>query len=322
MPKVAESKTRGTRRSAAFRPVHSALPLETIIEKSEAVAISNRDRVLFPEAGITKGQLAEYYKTVAPAMLPWCIRRPISIIRCPQGRTKKCFFQRHDSGSFGANVKHVVIREKDGSAEPYLYIENEAGLLTCVQMDTIEFHGWGARVEDVERADRLVFDLDPDEGLDFQAVKSAAFDIREALASIGLKTFPLVTGGKGIHVIAPLTPEAEWPTIKEFAKRFAQTVATTQPDRFTAALSKAKRGGKIFIDYLRNQRGATAVVPYSARARPNAPVTAPLTWDELQDIDKSSHWHVADARLLVKRAGSKGLLTWGRADQKLPKSRA
>jgi bifunctional non-homologous end joining protein LigD len=252
-------------------------------------------------------------------MLPWTVERPISLIRCPQGRAKKCFFQKHDAGSFGDAVKHVAIREKDGTSEPYLFIENDVGLQTCVQMGTIEFHGWGSRIEDVEKADRLVFDLDPDEGLDFKAVKAAAFDFRKSLADIGLQTFPMVTGGKGVHVIAPLTPDAEWPQAKDFALRFANAVAATAPDRFTAALSKAKRGGKIFVDYLRNQRGATAVMPYSVRARPNAPVAVPLSWEELRDIDKPSHWHVGDARTLVKHAASNALRGWGRADQRLPK---
>jgi bifunctional non-homologous end joining protein LigD len=284
-----------------------------------SVTISNRDRVLFPESGITKGVLADYYETVAEIMLPWASERPISLIRCPQGRAKKCFFQKHDAGSFGDAVKHVAIREKDGTTEPYLFIENTAGLLTCVQMGTIEFHGWGSRIEDVEKADRLVFDLDPDEGLDFTHVVRAALDFRKALAGIGIKTFPMVTGGKGVHVIAPLTPKAEWPEVKAFALRFAQALAAHEPQRFTAALSKAKRGGKIFIDYLRNQRGATAVMPYSARARPGAPVAAPLSWDELRAIDSPAHWHVGDAKALRKRASAKALKDWGRAEQTLPK---
>jgi bifunctional non-homologous end joining protein LigD len=258
--------------------VEKAIPVETAATPaSSTVSISNRDRVFFPESGVTKGDLADYYLTIAAAMLPWSAERPISLIRCPQGRAKKCFFQKHDAGSFGDKVKHVAIREKDGTSEPYLFIENVEGLLTCVQMGTIEFHGWGARVEDVEKADRLVFDLDPDESLGFDAVVRAAFEFRELLTKIGLVTFPMVTGSKGVHVIAPLTPRAEWPAVKDFARRFAQTVAAKHPDRFTAALSKAKRNGRIFVDYLRNQRGATAVMPYSVRARPGAPVAVPLS---------------------------------------------
>lgn len=299
--------------------VEKAASVVSVASKNQPVTISNRDRVLFPESGVTKGVLADYYQAVSEIMLPWTVERPISLIRCPQGRAKKCFFQKHDAGSFGDAVKHVAIREKDGTSEPYLFIENDIGLLTCVQMGTIEFHGWGSRIEDVEKADRLVFDLDPDEGLDFKAVKAAAFDFRKSLAGIGLQTFPMVTGGKGVHVIAPLSPDAEWPAVKDFALRFANAVAATAPDRFTAALSKAKRGGKIFVDYLRNQRGATAVMPYSVRARPNAPVAVPLSWDELREIDKPSHWHVGDTKALIKHAGSKALRGWGRADQRLPK---
>ncbi|AHE52138.1 DNA ligase D [Sphingomonas sanxanigenens] len=283
-----------------------------------SVKISNRERVIFPEGKLTKGQLADYYEIVAPIMLPWAGSRPISLVRCPQGRSKKCFFQKHDAGSFGDDVKQVGIREKDGHDEPYLYVDTPAGLLTCVQMGTIEFHGWGARIEDVEKADRLVFDLDPDEGLDFQDVVSAAFHVQDVLAQMGLTTFPMVTGGKGVHVIAPLTPSAEWPVVKDFAHRFALALAQAEPARFTAALAKAKRTGKIFIDYLRNQRGATAVMPYSARTREYAPISVPLTWEELRDLDKPSHWHIGDAAEMVKRAASKNLAHWGRADQILP----
>ncbi|MBZ9848064.1 DNA ligase D [Mesorhizobium sp. CA14] len=285
---------------------------------TSAVAISNRGRVIYPESNITKGQLADHYSEVAAIMLPWAASRPISLVRCPQGRAKKCFFQKHDAGSFGDKVHHVGITEKDGHEEPYLYVDDAEGLLTCVQMGTIEFHGWGARIEDVEKADRLVFDLDPDEGLDFEAVRAAAFQFRDILKSIGLTTFPMLTGGKGVHVIAPLTPQAEWPEVKAFASGLAQAVAHSDPSHFTAVMSKAKRKGRIFVDYLRNQRGATAIMPYSARSRPGAPVAAPVTWAEMKTIDTPSHFHVGDAPELKKRAASKALADWGRADQFLP----
>ncbi|WP_137787795.1 DNA ligase D [Sphingomonas sp. 3P27F8] len=283
-----------------------------------AVKISNCDRVLYPESNVTKGAVADHYEAVAPIMLPWIGSRPISLVRCPQGRAKKCFFQKHDAGSFGDAVRHVAIAEKDGHEEPYLYIDTPDGLMTCVQMGTIEFHGWGARIEDVEKADRLVFDLDPDVGLDFEAVRSAAFKFRDILKSIGLETFPMVTGGKGVHVIAPLTPRAEWPEVKDFAHRLAMAVAQSDPDNFTAALPKVQRKGRIFVDYLRNQRGATAVMPYSVRSREGAPVAAPISWKEMETIDTPAHWHVGDAPELIKRAASKALAGWGRASQELP----
>jgi bifunctional non-homologous end joining protein LigD len=325
-----EMTNEGTLRHPSYLGLRDDKKAEAVVLEVEApvaeiaapatsrVKVSNRDRVIFPESSITKGELADYYAAVAPVMLPWCGSRPISLVRCPQGRAKKCFFQKHDAGSFGDTVKHVGILEKDGHEEPYLFIDTADGLLTCVQMGTIEFHGWGARIEDVEKADRLVFDLDPDEGLDFEAVRKAAFHFRDILKSIGLETFPMVTGGKGIHVIAPLVPKAEWPEVKSFAHRLAQAVAQADPENFTAALPKVQRKGRIFVDYLRNQRGATAVMPYGVRARPEAPVAAPITWKEMETIDKPSHFHIGDAAELMKRAGSKALSGWGRADQVLP----
>ena len=245
-------------------------------DEEEAVKISNRDRVIFPESGQTKGELADYYAAVAPIMLPWAANRPLSLVRCPQGRAKKCFFQKHDSGSFGPHVHHVPIVERKGETEDYLYVDSIAGLLACVQMGTIEFHGWGSKVDKVEHPDRLVFDLDPDVGLDFAAVRDAARRIRELMSDLGLKSFPLLTGGKGIHVVIPLDRTADWPEVKSFADRFSRAVAEAEPERFTANIRKVQRKGRIFLDWLRNQRGATAVLPYSARAREGAPVAAPI----------------------------------------------
>ena len=282
------------------------------------VEISSRDRVVFPESGQTKGQLADYYAKVAGIMLPFAAQRPISLVRCPQGRAKKCFFQKHDSGGFGDGVHSVPIAEKDGGTEDYLYVEDARGILQCVQMGTIEFHGWGSRSTDVEAPDRMIFDLDPDEGLDFGDVKSAASDIRARLADIGLVSFAMVSGGKGIHVIVPLNTGHDWAAHKDFARRFAEALSTAEPDRFTATMSKAKRKGRIFIDWLRNQRGSTAVLPFSARARANAPVAAPIGWDELDDLENAHPWSIDDADTLVERSTGKALAGWGFADQALP----
>ena len=291
-------------------------------QRTEAVAgpiaITNPGRLIFPEAKITKGDLAAYYNRIAPLILAWMANRPISLVRCPQGRAKKCFFQKHDAGSFGAAVHHVPIREKDGSEEPYLYVIDTAGMIACVQMGTIEFHGWGSKVDDVERPDRLVFDLDPDEGLGFDAVVGAAFHVRKQLEELGLRTFPMVTGGKGIHIIAPLKREAAWPEVKSFAERFSRALAQAEPDRFTATMSKAHRKGRIFIDWLRNQRGATAIMPYSARARPNAPVAVPVSWQELRTMKNAAEWHIGRAEEMLDHARSTGLTGWGLADQALP----
>ena len=294
------------------------MPVEEAVQGEPLVKITNPDRVIFPESKGTKGDLAAYYQAIGPLILPWAAHRPISLVRCPQGRGKQCFFQKHDSGSFGEHVRHVPVREKDGGTEDYLYVEDVAGLLACVQMGTIEFHGWGSRVEDIEKPDRMIFDLDPDVGLDFADVKKAAQDIRTMLADIGLVSFAMLSGGKGVHVIVPLMPEAEWPTVKDFSHRFAEALAQAEPDRFVANMAKAKRVGRIFIDYLRNQRGATAVVPYGARARENAPVAAPVSWDELDDFDKASAFTIRDAKKLLARASAKALKGWGQAEQRLP----
>ena len=286
--------------------------------KASSVKITHPDRLIFPDSTVTKGDLAAFYEAMAPVALQWIANRPISLVRCPQGRGKHCFFQKHDAGSFGEHVKHVKIKEKDGSVEPYLYVEDADGLLQCVQMGTIEFHGWGSSVADVEKPDRLVFDLDPDEGLGFAEVKKAAAEIKSHLAEIGLVSFAMVSGGKGVHVVVPLTPQAEWPAVKDFADRFCQAMAQAEPDRFTATMSKAKRKGKIFLDWLRNQRGATAVMPYTARARARAPVAVPVTWAELGDLDTPAKWHVGDQDELLRRASSKDLAGWGVARQVLP----
>ena len=283
-----------------------------------SVEISSRDRVIFPESGETKGDLADYYEAVAPIMLPFAAERPLSLVRCPQGRAKKCFFQKHDNGGFGDGVKAVPIKEKDGSREDYIYVAQARGLLQCVQMGTIEFHGWGARTSAVEKPDRMVFDLDPDEGLDFADVQEAAMDLRKHLADIGLTSFAMVTGGKGVHVVVPLTPGHSWDDHKSFAERFAKALAQAEPERFTATMSKEKRKGRIFIDWLRNQRGSTAVMPYSARARENAPVAAPVAWNELAKMKDARGFTIADAKKLMDRARSKSLAGWGFADQHLP----
>jgi len=286
--------------------------------RNSAITITNPDRVIFPESGETKGDLAAYYEAIAPLMLPFAANRPVSLVRCPQGRAKKCFFQKHDSGSFGPHVHHVPIVEKDGGAEDYLFVTDADGILACVQMGTIEFHGWAARADDVEHPDRLIFDLDPDEGLGFDAVTHAARDIRRQLSDLGLVSFAMLSGGKGVHVVVPLTPGHDWEAHKDFAKRFAEALSLAEPERFVATMSKAKRKGRIFIDWLRNQRGSTAVVPYSARARAGAPVAVPIGWDELNGMENAHSYTIHDAARLIERAGQKRLHDWGFAAQTLP----
>jgi bifunctional non-homologous end joining protein LigD len=274
--------------------------------------------VIYPEDGVTKGELADYYSLIEPLIMIDAAKRPMTLIRCPAGRTGECFFQKHDKGTFGRHVKQIPIEESDGAVEDYLYLDDIKGLLACVQMGTIEFHGWGSRVDKVEYPDRLVFDLDPDVGLDFNKVKAAAVRLKALLEDLGLKSFPLLSGGKGIHVVVPLDASKDWPAVKSFAERFSRAIAEAEPDMFTANIRKAQRKGRIFLDWLRNQRGATAVMPYSARAREGAPVSAPVTWDELDRYDSGHHFSIRDADELLDRASSKALAGWGKAKQALP----
>ena len=316
----------GSVRHASFiglrsdKPASAVKPekVEHVTNAVEPVTISSRERVIFPGSGETKGDLADYYSAVAALMLAFAANRPVSLLRCPQGRSGKCFFQKHDSGTFGDHVHHVPIAEKDGGMEDYLYVTDSAGLLACVQMGTIEFHGWGSRADAVEAPDRMIFDLDPDEGLEFTAVKSAAKHIHDRLADIGLISFAMLSGGKGLHVIVPLTPGHSWDTHKDFAKRFPEALSLAEPERFIATMSKAKRKGKIFIDWLRNQRGATAVLPYSARSRDNAPVAVPIAWGELGAMENAHPYSIGDVERLQARAHGKGLAGWGFAEQVLP----
>ncbi len=282
------------------------------------IEISSPERIIYPELGLTKKDLADYYATVDPLIMIDAAKRPMTLIRCPGGRTGECFFQKHDKGTFGPHVKQIPIEEKDGEFEDYLYFDDIRGLLASVQMGTIEFHGWGSRINKVEYPDRLVFDLDPDVGLDFERVKEAAVRLRGLLQDLGLKSFPLLSGGKGIHVVVPLDSSKDWPTVKSFADRFSRAIAEAEPKMFTANIRKVERKGRIFLDWLRNQRGATAVMPYSARAREGAPLAAPVAWEELDRYDSGHHFSIRDARELLDRAASKRLAGWGKAKQALP----
>jgi len=313
----------GLREDKAPEEVVQERPVEPPMAAGDAakpfgIAISHPDRLVFPEAKLTKGDLARYYAAVAEPMLRWLAGRPVSLVRCPQGRAKHCFFQKHDAGSFGEHVDHVPIREKNGKTEDYLVVNDGPGLLTCVQMGTIEFHGWGAPADDVERPDRMVFDLDPDVGLDFEDVRHAAAQLRDLLGEMGLASFPMVSGGKGLHVVVPLDRSADWPKVKDFASRFSRAVAEAYPKRFTPNMRKTERTGRIFLDWLRNERGATAVLPYSARARETAAVAAPVTWEEASNLDNAHPFTIRDSAQLLERAASRALRGWGEAEQALP----
>ncbi len=309
-PKATKAKA-SPRASKAKKAKHA-------VAEDFGIEISSPDRVIFPELGLTKKDLADYYATIEPLIMVDAADRPMTLIRFPSGRTGESFFQKHDKGTFGPHVKQIPIEEKDGHFEDYLYFDDIRGLLACVQMGTIEFHGWGSKVEKVEYPDRLVFDLDPDVGLDFGNVKEAALLLRELLKGLGLESWPLLSGGKGLHVVVPLDASEDWPTVKSFAERFSRAISEAEPKMFTANIRKEQRKGRIFLDWLRNQRGATAVLPYSARGREGAPVAAPVTWAELDKYDSGHHFSIRDVDELLKRAKSKALAGWGQATQALP----
>ena len=303
----AKSNTASSARRKAAPPNKPA-PRKTVrssasdgAEEIEGVRVSHPDKVLFAAQDVTKRQLIDHYLSIADAMLPHIVNRPISLVRCPQGSGHQCFFQKHASDGFPEQFKPIRIREKSGS-DTYFYIEDERGLVAAVQVGVLELHLWCCHVEDVEQPDRLIFDFDPDEGLDFSHVKQAAKDMRSRLKDIGLESFPMVTGGKGVHVVVPLTPGHSWDQHREFAEALARVMAQEQPDRFVANMSKAKRKGKIFVDYLRNQRGATAISPFSTRARPGAYVAMPVTWQKLARLDNAHPVAVGEAAKFLGRS--------------------
>jgi bifunctional non-homologous end joining protein LigD len=275
----------------------------------------------YPKPDISVTATTTYYEIVAPLMLPFLDGRLLNLFRCREG---KCFFQRNREhppagDAFAEPIRFVPVAQKNGRTEDYLYVEDAAGIVACARADTVEFHGWGSRAGDVERPNRLVIDLDPDERLAFERVRDSAFQLRRSLEALGLISFAMLTGGKGIHVVVPLTPEAQWPEVRAFAKALCTALAEADPGRFTVALPKAQRRGRIFLDFLRNQRTATAILPYSARARAGSPVASPVSWDELRRIERSDHFSILDAAKLLRRAKQRALAGWGVAEQTLPR---
>ena len=242
------------------------------------VRLTSPDKVLYPDQGITKSELADYYVAVAKWMLPHVALRPVTMVRCPTGAEKKCFYQRHAASGVLPQLREIAV---PGFDELYLYIEDVAGLVAMVQMGTLEIHPWGVRIEKPDRPDRIIFDLDPAEELGFADVVRAALEVRERLEAIGLRSFVKTTGGKGLHVVVPIAPEHDWRDAKAFAKSFSEAMAADSPDRYLTRIAKAERVGRIFIDYLRNDPTSTAVGPYSTRSRPGAPVATPLEWEEV-----------------------------------------
>lgn len=244
----------------------------------KGVRLTHADKVLFAEQGITKRDVADYLLAVAPRLLPHVKDRLISLVRCPDGQGAPCFFQRHDMAGFGDHVHGFADRK---GRDDYIYIDTPEGLVSLAQMGVLEIHLWGSHVGSVEKADRIVFDLDPAPDVPFAAVRDAARRMRDVLAALDLKSYAMLTGGKGVHVVAPIRAEHDWPVVKDFVRTLSQRMAAERPDAYVATMTKAKRTGRIFIDFFRNDRAATAIAPYSPRARVGAPLAWPVSWSAL-----------------------------------------
>ncbi|HET6351780.1 MAG TPA: DNA ligase D [Coriobacteriia bacterium] len=265
------------------------------------VTLSNPDRVLWPDAGVTKSALAEYYERVAPLMLPHVAQRPLSLVRCPTGYTGECFYQKHIDHFPKAVGTVGVFEPESDKTMPYACIKDFAGIVGLVQMGVLEIHPWGSRADQIEKPDRLIFDLDPDPELPWSVVAGTALLLRVELARLGLESWVKSTGGKGLHVVVPVRRRHDWTASKDFCHAFVEHIVRIEPRLFTSNMNKAKRTGKVFIDYLRNARGATAVAPYSTRARPGAPVAVPMSWNELEGTESRPEFTVINAAEWLER---------------------
>ncbi|MGD9644709.1 MAG: non-homologous end-joining DNA ligase [Pirellulales bacterium] len=264
------------------------------------VRMTHPHKVLYPEQGLTKLDLARYYDEVAEWMLPHVVDRPLALLRCPSGNHKSCFFQKHPGAGSSEQLSEVNVAEQ-GAAEYHLALDDAAGLTALVQMGVLEIHVWGSRCDRLDRPDRLVFDLDPDPSVAWRVVVAAARETRLLLQELGLESFLKTTGGKGLHVVVPIERRTPWDEARAFCQAVAELMVAAAPNRYVATMSKAARRGRIFVDYLRNTRGATAIAPYSTRAKAGAKVSVPIAWDELDDKLHSDHYDVHSVVARLKR---------------------
>ena len=291
------------------RPAHDKTPddlsrdhagYDARTQQLAGVRLTHPEKVVYPDNGISKLDLAMYYRSVSGWLLPHLQHRPLVIVRCPEGQAKECFFQKHPGMGTPTNLRRIPIEEKK-RRENYLIVDDVEGLISLAQVGALELHAWGSREDKLESPDRLIFDLDPAEGVPWKTVVDSALQIRDFLEQLGLTSFVKTTGGKGLHLVIPILRRHDWDEVKDFCKQVAVMVERAAPRQFTSNMSKAARAGRIFIDYLRNGRGATAIVPYSPRSRPGAPVSTPLTWEELSPRIPSNHFTI---RNILERLSS------------------
>ena len=280
------------------------------------VRVSSPGRVLFDELGLTKAALARYYEAVADWILPDLRGRPLSLVRCPQGPGEGCFYQKHIDAAWSDEIERVAVPESDGEGI-YAVAGTAGALVGLVQKGVIELHVWGSTTRDLGKPDRMVFDLDPDPGVPWREVMAAARLTRERLEALGLESFAKTSGGKGLHVVVPLSARHGWDEVKEFSRAVAEEMARDEPHRFTAKMAKRERSGKIFIDYLRNGPGATTIAAYSVRARVGAPVSTPLHWDEVGGRMRPSSFHAGNIVRRLRGLRSDPWKTFRRTSQNL-----
>lgn len=305
---MSATATARARRSASSRPSKQE-PLP--------VHLTHADKVLDESSGVTKEALAHYYWEVSAYMLPHIADRPLTLVRCVEGSGKPCFYQKHRNQMTRAFDSVDVLNRKTGAHEPYITLSTRESIVQLAQIGVLEVHPWGSHNQDLERPDRIVIDLDPDSSIDWPTLAASAKLVRKRFHALGLQSFLKTTGGKGLHVIVPIRAEQEWPAIKKFAHAFVLAMEKDNPHRFLTKMSKAARAGKIFLDYLRNDRGATAVAPFSPRARAGLPVSVPLRWSEL-DADEPPRFHVSDLQSWRKRLARDPWKAMFQLDQRLP----
>ena len=291
----------GLLRHASFRGLREDKPAREVVREAAApakppaqVRLSHPERVYWPEAGVTKQGLADWYAEAWPRMAPHLVNRPVALLRCPGGWKAQCFFQKH---AWKGQAREIMTftDPQDAVDDPLIAVDGLPGLIGMVQGGALEIHTWQSTLADLERPDQIVMDLDPGEGIVWEDIIAAARDVRERLEAAGLAAFVKSSGGKGLHVVAPLRPAAGWDAVKDFAAEMARTMAADAPERYVATITKSKRSGRILIDYLRNGRNNTAIAPYSTRARSGAPVSMPLAWDELGPEIGPAHFTVTNA---------------------------
>ena len=282
-------------------------------ETRAGVAVTNLDRIVFPDAAVTKRELFDYYEAVAPLMLPYLDRRLLTLVRHPKGLGGDAFFQKHGGTGTPGIVPRFVVPEKEAEGkDPYVYVDGLPALIALVQIGVLEFHVWNSRVPDIDRPDQIVFDLDPGPGVPFASVVDAARDVRSRLERIGLTSFVKTTGGKGLHVIAPIVPEHGWAIVHALARIVARSMAHDAPDVYTSRVGKARRDGRIYVDFLRNNYNANQVAAWSTRARADATVSMALRWSELRPTLDPARY---DVRAALRRARTLAADPWQGFDQ-------